>query len=69
MARFQSCDVLAERVIKQILSNVSTRGYEGTFQAAPGATLAARLLDRRRSRPENLYFLHDCPKFLPRPAH
>ena len=33
--RFQSRDVLAERVVKQILSNVSTRGYEGTLEAAP----------------------------------
>ena len=35
LARFQTRDVLAERVIKQILSNVSSRGYEGTPQAAP----------------------------------
>jgi hypothetical protein len=41
VARFQSRDVLAERVIKQILSNVSTRGYEGTLQAAPGGVKTA----------------------------
>jgi transposase-like protein len=35
VARFQSGDVLAERVVKQILSNVSTRGYEGTLEPAP----------------------------------
>jgi len=41
VARFQSRDVLAERVIKQILSNVSTRGYEGTLDVAPGGVKTA----------------------------
>ena len=35
VARFQGGDVLAERVVKQILSNVSTRGYEGTLEPPP----------------------------------
>jgi hypothetical protein len=52
VARFQSRDVLAERVIKQILSNVSTRGYEGTpgkeerGQATPDSPRGRQSRDR-----------------------
>ena len=50
-------------------SSRQTRSCLASRGAAPLATLAARPLGHCRGRPQNPYFFHDRPKFLPRPAH